>query len=162
MSVRLQITSLNATAALARAVTAELRPGSVVLLSGELGAGKTTFTKALAEAVGVEEEVTSPTFTIMRPYEAQFSFGPASLLHLDAYRLGGPEPFDDLGLFELLDSGAVAVIEWGDLVAVAFPEALMIEFTLLEDDTRTAALTGDVECVNRIAADLHTRGLLSC
>lgn len=162
MSVRLQITSLNSTAALARAVTAELRPGSVVLLIGDLGAGKTTFTKALAEAAGVNEEVTSPTFTIMRPYDAQFSFGSASLLHLDAYRLGGPEPLDDLGIFELLDDGAVAVIEWGDLVASAFPDALAIEFLVFDDDTRTATMTGDAQCMNRIAASSALEGLVLC
>jgi tRNA threonylcarbamoyladenosine biosynthesis protein TsaE len=165
MSVCLRLTGLDATAALARAVSEVLSPGCVVLLVGDLGAGKTTFTKALAAALDVDEEITSPTFTIMQPYRARFVFGDATLLHLDAYRLGGPEALDDLGLDELLD-GSVAVIEWGDLVASAFPDALTLTLTATDhDDTRTAVLTGSAawtSALGRIAELVRAKGLQPC
>ncbi len=166
MSVCLRLTGLDATAALARAVSEVLSPGCVLLLVGDLGAGKTTFTKALAAALDVDEEVTSPTFTIMQPYRARFVFGDGTLLHLDAYRLGGPEALDDLGLDEMLE-GSVAVIEWGDLVARAFPDALTITLRASHDndDERTALLAGPPCWASSLArvADATTRqGLLSC
>jgi tRNA threonylcarbamoyladenosine biosynthesis protein TsaE len=99
-------------AALASVVTS----GDVVLLAGDLGAGKTTLTQGLARGLGVEERVTSPTFILMRPYE-----GRVPLVHVDAYRLEHLQEVIDLGLAEMLDDGALAVIEWGDVVAPVLP-----------------------------------------
>jgi tRNA threonylcarbamoyladenosine biosynthesis protein TsaE len=104
------------TEALAEAIGALLRGGDVVLLSGDLGAGKTTFTKGLARALGVHDTVVSPTFTIVREYE-----GRLGLMHLDVYRLDHLQEFYDLGFDELVGDGRVAVIEWGDVVAAAVP-----------------------------------------
>ena len=118
-----------------------LRSGDVLLLDGELGAGKTAFTQFLAQAMGITEPVTSPTFAIMNHYEC----GPDSpvnvLAHLDAYRLGDAEAIDQLGLFELLDDGAVAVIEWGSIVAAAFRHVLNVEFVAIDEHCREITLS---------------------
>lgn len=132
------------TGLVAAAVSGLLRPGDVVLLIGDLGAGKTAFTKLLAAALGIVEPVTSPTFTIMTEHR----YGDQTLLHLDAYRLDGPDALEDIGLFELLDDGAIAVIEWGDIVGAALGDApLRIELELMDDDSRSigirAAAGGD-------------------
>ena len=87
-----------------------LRAGDVVILTGELGAGKTTFTQGLGEGLGVRGGVTSPTFVIARVHPA-LGDGP-DLVHVDAYRLGGLDELDDLDLDASLDS-AVTVVEWG-------------------------------------------------
>lgn len=107
-------TSPSATRTVAAAVAAETRRGDLLILSGDLGAGKTVFTKGLAEALGVDETVTSPTFTLLRSYATKRSF---TLHHVDAYRLDRFAELDDLGLRELLDDGDVVVVEWGDAVA---------------------------------------------
>lgn len=97
---------------LGAAVAGHIRRGDVVILSGDLGAGKTTLTQGLARALGVDEPVTSPTFTLMRQYDSR-----PRLLHLDIYRLESVNEVLDLGLHELLDDDAFAVVEWGDVVA---------------------------------------------
>ena len=118
--------SPDETGAFARRVAMALRAGDVVLLIGDLGAGKTTFTKALAQGLGVDEPVTSPTFTLVRTYATATDL---VLVHIDAYRLDGPDGLDDLALPELLEDGGCAVIEWGDLVAGALgPDHLDIRF----------------------------------
>ena len=102
-----------------------------MLLIGDLGAGKTTFTQALARAMGVDEQVTSPTFTLLRTYPTPKGI---DLIHIDAYRLEGPAEMDDLALPELLDTGC-AVIEWGDVVAAAVgPDHLDIRLSAIDDD----------------------------
>lgn len=108
--------SADDTRELGAALAATVTRGDVVLLAGDLGAGKTTLTQGLARALGVEERVTSPTFVLMHQYE-----GPQPIMHVDAYRLDHLQEVIDLGLPEMLDEGAVAVIEWGDVVAPALP-----------------------------------------
>jgi tRNA threonylcarbamoyladenosine biosynthesis protein TsaE len=112
--VQVETGSAAATRAVAVAIRPLLVPGDVLLLGGDLGAGKTTFTQGLARAMGIYEQVTSPTFTLIRTYEGP---GSTRLLHADLYRLDHLQEVMDLGLAELLDEGAVAVIEWGDLAA---------------------------------------------
>ena len=96
------------------ALAASLRPGDVVVLSGELGAGKTTFTQGLGAGLGVRGDVTSPTFVIARVHPS-LGDGPP-LVHVDAYRLGGVAELDDLDLDTSLDE-AVTVVEWGEGIA---------------------------------------------
>lgn len=108
--------SADDTRELGAAVATVVTRGDVVLLAGDLGAGKTTLTQGFARGLGITEQVTSPTFVLMRPYE-----GRLQLVHVDAYRLEHLQEVIDLGLPELLDDGAVAVIEWGDVVAPALP-----------------------------------------
>jgi tRNA threonylcarbamoyladenosine biosynthesis protein TsaE len=85
------------------------QPGDVILLSGELGAGKTTFTQGFGRGLGVPESITSPTFTLLQTY-----VGRLNLVHVDVYRLDRLQEIVDLGLPEFLDDGAVALIEWGE------------------------------------------------
>jgi len=109
---------------LGAAVARLLRPGDTVLLGGDLGAGKTTFTKGLARALGVAEEVTSPTFVLVHSYPTSAGW---DLLHADVWRLEQLQEVIDLGLPEQLEEGAVAVIEWGDLAAPALaPDYLYV------------------------------------
>ena len=96
------------------ALARTLRPGDVVVLSGELGAGKTTFTQGLGAGLEVRGDVTSPTFVIARVHPSLVD-GPA-LVHVDAYRLGGVAELDDLDLDTSLDD-AVTVVEWGEGIA---------------------------------------------
>ncbi|MDQ2753926.1 MAG: tRNA (adenosine(37)-N6)-threonylcarbamoyltransferase complex ATPase subunit type 1 TsaE [Actinomycetota bacterium] len=115
------------TQAVARRLAGVLRAGDVVLLVGELGAGKTTFTQGLADGLGVSVPVTSPTFTLVSSYPTKKGF---DLLHVDVYRLETPVEIAALGLAELLEDGAVALIEWGLRAAsVLRPEYLMVHLS---------------------------------
>ncbi len=111
-------TSESQTASLGERVARALRPGDVVLLRGELGAGKTCFVRGLARGLGIEESaVSSPTFVIVNVYTK----GPASLVHIDAYRLHGPDDLPVLGWDRLIDGMNVVVIEWPERIAEAIP-----------------------------------------
>ena len=100
-----------------RRLGAVLRPGAVVAYRGDLGAGKTAFTRGLAGGLGCAARVTSPTFTIVNEYD-----GPIPLFHFDMYRLGGPEELFDIGWDDYLDRGGVCAVEWSERVAEALPE----------------------------------------
>jgi tRNA threonylcarbamoyladenosine biosynthesis protein TsaE len=93
-----------------------LRPGDTVLLGGDLGAGKTTFTQGLAGALGVTEVVTSPTFVLVHGYRTSLGW---DLVHADVWRLSQLQEVIDLAIPELQDEGAVVVVEWGEMAAPA-------------------------------------------
>jgi tRNA threonylcarbamoyladenosine biosynthesis protein TsaE len=112
---------------LAAAVASELTAGDVVLLTGGLAAGKTTFVTAVAAALGYQGPVTSPTFTLANFYPAPG----LTLLHVDTYRLPSANAFADLGLADFMDDAAT-LIEWGDLVAGEFECTLRIEFGMAD------------------------------
>lgn len=99
-----------------RKLAAMLRPPQLLLLRGELGAGKTTLVKGLAEALDAAEpdEVTSPTFTLLHEYDGTQNGRPVKLYHLDVYRLEGERQLETLGLDELLTPDALVLVEWGD------------------------------------------------
>lgn len=125
--------SVDDTRALAAEVAPLARAGDIVLLSGDLGAGKTAFTQGFAKGLGVAEAVTSPTFTLVRPYQ-----GRLRLLHADVYRLDRLQEVVDLGLVEQLDDqAAVACVEWGDLAEPALPADFLevqLSYTDAEDE----------------------------
>ena len=131
---RLPTASPAATRKIAARLAELLEPGDVILLGGDLGAGKTTFTQGLAQALGVDDVVTSPTFTLVRSYPTARGL---ALLHADVYRLEQLHEIIDLALPEQLDDGACAVIEWGERAAPALgPDylSITIEYGIDEGD----------------------------
>lgn len=121
------------TRAAARRLAALCRPGDVIVLNGSLGAGKTAFAGGLADGLGVDEPVTSPTFVLMRTYRSGF----LPFFHVDAYRLGSIGEFEDLAAIESSEEGVV-VIEWGGAVAAALPkDRLEVDLTRNDDESRT-------------------------
>ncbi|WP_223068128.1 tRNA (adenosine(37)-N6)-threonylcarbamoyltransferase complex ATPase subunit type 1 TsaE [Paenibacillus caui] len=92
-------------------------PGTVIVLDGDLGAGKTAFSQAFAKAMNVKDQVNSPTFTIIKEYEGSLPF-----YHMDVYRIS-PEEADELGLDEYFYGEGVTVVEWGSLIDELLPEA---------------------------------------
>jgi tRNA threonylcarbamoyladenosine biosynthesis protein TsaE len=137
--MRLQTTTRGAdeTHALGRRIGALLRAGDVVVLDGELGSGKTVFAKGIAVGLGVTEPVVSPTFTVVREYDA-----PTPLVHVDVYRLDHLQELHDLGFDDLVGGDAVTVVEWGDRVSALLPGDRLD--VLLEpgsgDDDRTLSI----------------------
>lgn len=120
------------TARCAGRLAALVHPGDVIVLAGGLGVGKTLFTAGLAVGLGVEEQVVSPSFVLVRQYTSGFM----PVIHVDVYRLGSLNEFDDLDVFELAANG-VLVIEWGDAVESALPDDhLRIDFAVEDDETR--------------------------
>jgi tRNA threonylcarbamoyladenosine biosynthesis protein TsaE len=115
-----------------------MRDGSVVLLFGDLGAGKTAFVKGLAEGLGARgDDVNSPTFTIMQEYRG----GRLPLYHVDLYRLNDPREVEDLGLDEIAENGVLA-IEWADKLIRQPEGAVAVRIEQGEGDTRTIRIDG--------------------
>jgi len=122
---------------------AVLASGDIVLLSGALGAGKTTFTKGVARALGVSERVTSPTFTMVREHRCHNARGIVTLHHADVYRVEGLDEVLDLALGELVEESAVALVEWGDLAESVFGrDVLRVTFEIDDDEGRTLVVDG--------------------
>jgi tRNA threonylcarbamoyladenosine biosynthesis protein TsaE len=111
--------SPTGTRELAAALAGVLTPGDLLLLVGDLGTGKTTFTQGLARGLGVTDPVTSPTFTLVRAYHCAAG-AIRTLLHADLYRLDRLQDVVDLGIGEMLEDESVAVVEWGDMAASLF------------------------------------------
>ena len=123
------------TIALAENIESEHFPGMVICLNGELGSGKTVFTKAFASALGIEDDVTSPTFNIIKEYQN----GELPLYHMDVYRLEGN--VNELGLDEYFDGDGVTIIEWADMIEEYLPkERLDITIKVTGEDTRVFIL----------------------
>lgn len=121
--------SASETRAYGEKLAGSLHPGDVVILRGNLGAGKSELTRGIAKGLGVEETVTSPSFNILNVYES----GRIPLYHFDWYRLNGTEELYELGMDEYLSGEGVAVVEWPDRCPEAVPEKY-IEITLFPLD----------------------------
>ena len=115
-----------------------LTPGTVIAYRGDLGAGKTAFTRGLARGLGSKELVTSPTYTIVNEYLG----GRLPLFHFDMYRLGSSDDLFDIGWEDYLDRGGVCAVEWSENVADAMEDALVITIDKLGDETRRITIEG--------------------
>jgi len=121
-----------------RRLASLLRPNDVVLLCGELGSGKTAFVAGLAEGLGVEDRVTSPSFVLVRRYRGGF----IPLIHADVYRLGSLNELSDLDLLDEAED-AILAVEWGDAVESAMPsQYLRVQFEVGDDGVRQISLVG--------------------
>lgn len=131
------------TVAAGEAFATVLSSGDIVLLSGTLGAGKTTFVKGVAKGLGVRERVTSPTFTMVREHECSNDLGIETLLHCDVYRVETLDEVLDLALGELVEDSAVALVEWGELAASVFGrDVLTIDFDVVDENSRILTVDG--------------------
>jgi len=109
-----------------------LKPGAVVALYGELGAGKTAFSRGIASGLGIKAGVTSPTFTIVNEYP-----GEIPLFHFDMYRLGSEEELFDIGWDDYLDRNGVCVVEWSEKVSGAFDtDTIKVKITTTGENSR--------------------------
>lgn len=127
--------SIEDTMELAENIESEKFPGMVVCLIGELGSGKTVFVKGFAKSLGIEETITSPTFTLIKEY----TNSEMPLYHMDVYRLDGDAK--TLGLDDYFSQDAVCMIEWADLITDHLPkERLEIKFKIIDEDTRVLIL----------------------
>jgi tRNA threonylcarbamoyladenosine biosynthesis protein TsaE len=123
------------TKAIAEELATELQPGAIITLSGNLGVGKTTFTKGLAMGLDIKQAVTSPTFTIIKEYS-----GKIPLYHIDAYRLEHSD--EDIGFDEYFYGKGITVVEWASFIEAFLPiERLAIEIKPLKDSTRQLVFT---------------------
>jgi tRNA threonylcarbamoyladenosine biosynthesis protein TsaE len=137
MTMKFRTGSPEATRALAAALGRILNAGDVVVLVGDLGAGKTTFAQGVARGLGVAGPVTSPTFTLVQQYE-----GRLPVAHVDVYRLDRIQELHDLGFEELVDGPGVTVIEWGDTVQQMLPpDRVVVRIEpAANDDARTLTI----------------------
>ncbi|MEA1991287.1 MAG: tRNA (adenosine(37)-N6)-threonylcarbamoyltransferase complex ATPase subunit type 1 TsaE [Thermodesulfobacteriota bacterium] len=140
MRPRYTLKGLEATNVLGKCLSMVLEPGDLFLLSGDLGAGKTSLTKAIASGLGVEEkEVTSPSFTIIHEHLN----GRLPLIHIDLYRLGPHADTTEIGLEDYLDGENVVIIEWAEYLKDPFVEtALKIDLDFVDEQSREVCLTG--------------------
>jgi tRNA threonylcarbamoyladenosine biosynthesis protein TsaE len=135
--VQIELPTPQATAALGHALAARLFPGAVVALIGQLGAGKTHLTAAIAEGLGIPRGVSSPTFVLQQEYH-----GRLIVYHFDVYRLPTSQAFADLGASEFLEGEGISIVEWADRVREHLPEdRLEIALEATGETARRATLT---------------------
>jgi len=119
----------------------KLRPGAVLAFCGDLGAGKTAFTRGLARGLGIHEPVTSPTYTIVNEYLS----GRLPLFHFDMYRLESSDDLFDIGWEDYLLRGGVCAVEWSENVADAMMQAIVIDIRRIDDEHREIVIEGSDE-----------------
>ena len=133
------VKSIEETRKIARLIAPKLKGGDILLLKGDLGAGKTTFTKALCEALGVEDMVTSPTFTILNQYS-----GSMNINHFDMYRVDSILEAMEFGFDEVIrDNNSISIIEWPDVVEDILPkDVIEINIMRLDENSREIQIKG--------------------
>ena len=126
------------TEAVGAALGKALGAGTVIAYRGDLGAGKTAFTRGLARGLGCRDTVTSPTYTIVNEYLS----GRLPLFHFDMYRLGSSDELFDIGWEDYLDRGGVCAVEWSENVADAMEDAILVDIRKTGDDSRCITIEG--------------------
>jgi tRNA threonylcarbamoyladenosine biosynthesis protein TsaE len=141
--IDLRSDSVATTHEIAGVIAGLVRPRDIIVLAGDMGAGKTAFTVGFARALGVSEDdqVSSPTFTLVHSYNS----GRIPVLHADLYRLNSMAEVADLGLREQVDLGAVALVEWGDVAVDVIGDSLTIELSHDDDDDDARDIVISVE-----------------
>lgn len=144
--MQIQTHSPEETEAVGRKLAAQLQPGDVLAYYGDLGAGKTAFTRGLAAGLGVTEPVTSPTYTIVNEYLS----GRLPLFHFDMYRLGSADELFDIGWEDYLARGGICAVEWSENVEEALTGALRITITKdsADETVRTITIEGGARFAN--------------
>lgn len=143
--MKIRINSLDDTQKLARILAGLVKVGDVICLNGDLGAGKTTFTKCFAKELGITEIVNSPTFNIIKCYFNK----KMNLYHIDAYRLEGVS--GDIGLDEYIYGDGVCVIEWGEYIKDLIPENnITLDIRRVDEFSRDVELTGEESMVKDV------------
>lgn len=128
--------SVEDTLTIAQNIESEKFPNMVICLEGELGSGKTVFTKGFASALGIEDTITSPTFNIIKEY----TNGELPLYHMDVYRL--EDNNEDIGFKDYFNKGGITIIEWADIIKKELPKKrLEIRFKVIDEDTRVLIFT---------------------
>ena len=135
--LHLRASSIDDTHAIAACSAGLTRAGDLIVLAGEMGAGKTAFAQGFGAALGVAEPMTSPTFTLVHSYD----LGRITLHHADIYRLNTRNEVDDLALGELLEYDGIVLLEWGDVVAQSLGEHLLVRLEPVAVDDAARALT---------------------
>jgi len=147
MTRRIQSSSAEETFAIGQRFAQYLQSGVVVILTGELGAGKTTFTKGVASGLGIEKPVTSPTFVIAKSYRTKHN---VDFIHIDAYRLRSIQDIRDLDVEAQIDN-AIVVAEWGEGFFEMIGNLIEVKFEIDSEDSRTITMLSndiDVESMN--------------
>lgn len=122
---------------LAQNIESEKFPNMVICMEGDLGSGKTLFTKAFAKSMGISENITSPTFNIIKEYDGEESY---KLYHMDVYRLS--ESKEDIGISEYFNKAGVTIIEWADLISDILPkDRLDIRIKIVDENKRVFYIT---------------------
>lgn len=128
--------SAEETIQLGKKIGSMLQPGAIIAMEGNLAVGKTTITKGIAESLGIEEAITSPTFTLISEYE-----GKMPLYHMDVYRLDSCEDFINLGVEDLMYGDGVSIIEWSERVREELPKStITLRLEIREDGGRDITL----------------------
>lgn len=145
----LRADSLASTQAIAAALASVARPGDLIVLAGEMGAGKTAFAQGFGRSLGIEEAITSPTFTLVHSYPVPNS--KVTMHHADLYRLDTTGDVDELALHELAEFGGIVLVEWGDVAAATLGDHL--EVRIEHDDTDDEDADGDADDADDDADD---------
>src|SRR4051812_8504555 len=141
-----------ATIALGAELAASAKPGMVIYLKGDLGAGKTTLARGLLQALGVKDRIKSPTYTLVEPYNVSSLY----LYHFDFYRLQRPEEWIDAGFRDYFNEGAVCLVEWPEKAGTELPAPDMTIDLAASGLGRNAALSADTETGINCLRQLHS------
>jgi tRNA threonylcarbamoyladenosine biosynthesis protein TsaE len=153
----LRAETLDATHEIAATVARASRAGDVIVLAGEMGAGKTAFAQGFGRALGITEAMTSPTFTLVHSHPVPGT--KLTLHHADLYRLDTTGDVDDLALDELADFGGIVLVEWGDVVATALGDHLLVRLEA-DDPDDVDARSVEIDAVGPTWAGRHDRLVL--
>lgn len=142
-AMEFETSNLAQTQAVARELAARLEPGAVIALSGPMGAGKTAFCGGLAQGLGIDGPITSPTYTIVNEYR-----GRLPLFHFDLYRLGGPEDLYEIGWEDYLAREGVCVVEWPEIAEDELNPTITVRITPTGEHSRRITIQGGTEHAN--------------